>query len=95
MLNYMLLCIQTKGYIPKYYSPANGKCIQANDVARFFGWQVAQSLQGNPSIKRCWLMRESLDAIGTCMESMPKNAFEDMYCCLHFDNNQDVDDGDE
>jgi hypothetical protein len=44
-------------------------------------------------IERCWLTWESLDAIGTCMESIPKNAFEDIYSCLHF--NDDWDDREE
>jgi len=30
--------------------------------------------------------------IGTCMEGMPKNAFRDIYTCLHFDDDWDRDD---
>ena len=40
-------------------------------------------------IKRIWSTRESLDTIGTCMECMPKNAFQDIYTCLHFDDDWD------
>jgi hypothetical protein len=93
MRNYMLHVIKTKGWVPKYYRPSDKKYIRADDVARFFGCQLARSLRGNMSIERCWSTRESLDAIGTRMESMPKNAFEDIYSCLHF--NDDWDDGEE
>jgi hypothetical protein len=92
----MTHCITTKRWTPKYYDPSmDEKYITADHVARFFGCQLARSLRGNPSIERCWSTRESLDAIGTCMESMPKNAFEDMYRCLHFDDDWDVEEGDE
>jgi len=93
MRNYMLHVIKEKGWVPKYYRPSDEKYILADDVSRFFGCQLARSLRGNPSIERCWLTRESLDAIGTFMESMPKNAFEDIYSCLYF--NDDWDNGEE
>ncbi len=93
MRNYILHVIKTKEWVPEHYCPSNEKYIQANDVARFFGCQLMRSLRGNPSIKQCWLNRESLDAIGTCMESMPKNAFEEIYSCLHF--NDDWNNGEE
>jgi hypothetical protein len=89
MRNYMLHSIKDKGRTPLYYRPADGKDISADDVARFFGCQLARSLRGNPSIQRTWSTRELLDAIGTCMECMPKNAFQDIYTCLHFDDNWD------
>jgi hypothetical protein len=93
MRNFMLHSIKTKGWTPKYYCPADEKVIIADHVARFFGCQPVLSLRGNPSIKHTWLTRESLDAIGTCMEYMPKNAFKDIYTCLHFDNDWDDNDG--
>ena len=37
-----------------------------------------------PSIDKTWSTRESLDAIGTVKESIPNNAFRDLYLCLHF-----------
>jgi len=95
MRNYMLHVTKEKGWVPKYYCPSDEKYILADDVARFFGCQLAWSLRGNSSIERCWSTRELLDAIGTCMESMPKpkNAAEDIYSCLHF--NDDWNDGEE
>ena len=86
MRNFMLHSIQTKGWMPLYYCPADGKVISADNVACFFGCQLAQSLRGNPSIKQTLSTHELLDAIGTCMECMPKNAFQDIYTCLHFDD---------
>jgi hypothetical protein len=86
MRNWMLHVIKAKGGVPKFYRLSDEKYIQADNVARFFGCQLARSLRGNPSIKLCWSTWELLDAIGTCMESIPKNAFEDIYSCLHFNN---------
>jgi len=93
MCNYMLHVIKEKGWEPNYYHPSDEKYILANDVACIFGCQLARSLRGNPSILRCWSTRESLNAIGTCMESMPKNAFGDIYSLLHF--NDDWNNGEE
>ena len=94
MWNYMVYCIQTKGFTPKYFDPADEKYIQVDHVANFFGCQLAQSLWGNPSIDQCWLTRELLDTIGMCVESMPRNAFKDIYCYMHFvDDDWDVEEG--
>ena len=93
MRNYMSKSMLT-GWTPKYYDPKDEKHITADHVARFFGCQIARSLRGHPAIDRCWSTRESLDSIGVCMESMTKNAFEDMYRCLHFSDDWDADEGD-
>ncbi len=77
--------------MPKYYHPANGKVIIADHVARFFGCQLVQSSRGNLMINHSWLTRKLLDAIGTCMECIPRNAFKDIYTCLQFDNDWDKD----
>ncbi len=92
MRNYMAHSITSKGWMPCYYCPANGKVIVADYVAHFFGCQIARSLRGNPSISCTWLTCEPLDAISMYMESMPKMAFRDIYHCLHFDNDWDEDD---
>jgi hypothetical protein len=74
---------------PKYFCPADKKCITAEDIVQFFGCQLAPSFWGNPSIEQTWLTKEALDVIGTCMGCVPRCAFEDMYRCLHFDDDQD------
>ena len=79
--NFMLHSIKDKGWMP----------ITVDDVARFFGCQLARSLRGILLIERTWLTCESFNAIGTCMECMPKNAFQDIYTCLYFDDNWDGD----
>jgi hypothetical protein len=71
MQNYMLHVISLSHWKPTYFCPAEEKYITAEDVAWFFGCQLARSLRGNPSIERTWSTREALDAIGTCMECMP------------------------
>jgi hypothetical protein len=91
MRNFMLHSIKDKGWTPLYYPPADRKVISADNVAHFFGCQLARSMRGNPSIERTWSTRKSLDAIGTCMECMPKNAFQDIYTRLHFNDDWDGD----
>ncbi len=91
MRNFMLHSIKDKGWTPLYYRPADEKVISADKVAHFFGCQLARSLRGNPSIQRTWSTPESLDAIDTCMECMPKNAFQDIYTCLDFNDDWDGD----
>jgi hypothetical protein len=44
-------------------------------------------------MEHTWSTCESLNLIGTCMVCMPKNAFKDIYTCLHFDDNWDDNDG--
>ena len=89
MHNYTLHVSKEKRWVPKYYCRSNKKYILANNVARFFGCQLTWSLRGNLLIEQCWSTRESLDAIGKCMESMPENSFEVIYSCLHFNNDWD------
>ncbi len=74
--NFMLHSIKDKGWTP----------ITVDDVARFFGCQLARSMRGILLIERTWLTCESFNAIGTCMECMPKNVFQDIYTCLYFDD---------
>ncbi len=91
MCNYMAQSIKTKGLTPYYYCPTDGKVIVADDVTCFFGCQIAWILRGDLSNDCIWLTRKSLDAIDTCMESMPKNAFRDIHHCLYFDYDWDED----
>jgi hypothetical protein len=57
MRNYMVHSIKLKGWTLCYYCPADGKVIVADDVACFFGCQIARSLRGNPSIACTWSTR--------------------------------------
>ena len=46
-------------------------------------------LRDFPPIDKTWSTQESLDEIGTVKESMPKDAFRDLYRCLHFTDDWD------
>jgi hypothetical protein len=81
MRNYMLHIIQKKGFKPKYYNPSIGRVVTADHVARFYGCHMARMLRGFPSIAETWSTREALDAIGPVKESMPIDAYTDMYRC--------------
>ena len=73
--------------------PPRNHIILAEQVCRFFGCQFAHMLRGFPSIDKTWSKRESLNAIGTVKESTPKNAFRDLYLCLHFTDNWNEEEG--
>ena len=50
-------------------------------------------LRGFLSIDMTWSTRESLDAIGTVKESIPKDESRDLYRCLHFTDDWDEEEG--
>jgi hypothetical protein len=54
---------------------------------------MARMIAGFPSIEDTWSTRESLTHIAAVAESMPKDAYIDMYRCMHFsddwEQNQD------
>jgi hypothetical protein len=84
MRNYMTEIVRNREYKPERYNPFDRKLITADNVARFFGCQLAHAIKGLPLVMNCWSMRESLNAIGTVKESMPRGAFSDMQQCMHF-----------
>ena len=90
MRNYMLHIIRTKDYKPKYYNPAKEQVIKTHHVARFFGVHLARMIRGFPSIEDTWSTREPLKHVHTAVESMPKNAYIDMYRCMHFSDDWEV-----
>ena len=55
---------------------------------------MGRMLRGFPSIDGTWSTRESLTAIGAVKESMPKDAFQDIYRCMHFSDDWDEEDDD-
>ena len=50
-------------------------------------------LHGFPSIDKTWSTQESLDAIGTVKESIPKDALRYLYRCLHYTDDWDEEEG--
>jgi hypothetical protein len=63
------------------------KYIPADNIARFFGYQLVRAIKSLPSVDNCWSTRKALDAVGTAKESMPCGAFSDMQRCMHFADN--------
>jgi hypothetical protein len=84
MRNYMLYIIRHKDFRPKHYKPNLGHTIQSHHVARFYGIHMARMIQGFPSIEDTWNTRESLKHVAAAVESMTKDAYTDMYPCMHF-----------
>ena len=55
---------------------------------------MARIFPGFLSIKETWSTRESLVAISAVKESMPKDAYIDMYQYIYFSDDWDEDDED-
>ena len=93
MRNYMIHIMRTKNFKPRHYnpSPTVGRRIEAHHVARFYGIHMARMTRGFPSIEETWSSRESLKHIGPAAECMPKDAYIDMYRCMHFSDDWEVD----
>ena len=89
MRNYMIHIMRAKDFKPKFYNPKpvdilDKTTIRADHVARFFGCHIARMLRGFPSIDETWSTRESLRSIGAVKDSMPQDAYKDIYRCMHF-----------
>ena len=84
MRNYMIHIMKDMAFKPSHFDPYDEKHIKADHVTRFFGCQLVRAIKGLPSVKDCWSTRESLDAVGTAKESLPRGAFTDMQRCMHF-----------
>ncbi len=91
-----MTCLMLKcNWKPQYYKPDKGTIILTDHIARFYGCQLVQSNNGFPSIDDSWSTQDPLEAIGPLKESMPCDAFRDMYCCMHFTDNFDKESLDE
>jgi hypothetical protein len=90
MRNYMLYIMHAKEFKPKYFKPSKELTIQAHHVARFYGVHMARMIRGFPSIEETWSSRESLDHVGAAAECMPKDAYIDMYRCMHFSDDWEL-----
>jgi hypothetical protein len=88
----MLYIMHSKQFKPKYFKPSQDHTIQAHHVARFYGVHMARMIRGFPLIEETWSTRESLDHVGAAAECMPKDAYIDMYRCMHFSDDWEVND---
>ena len=73
----------------KYYNPVGAKkddfkYIQTNHVTRFYGVMMARIWSNNTSVANMWSVREILDDVPSMKESMPQDAYKDLYGCTHF-----------
>ena len=91
----MLYIIRAKQFTPRYFNPAEGNVITADNVARFHGCHMGRMLRGFPSVDDTWSTRDSLNAVGAVKDSMPKAAYQDMYRCMHFSDDWEEEDGEE
>ena len=89
----MVWIMKEKKWKPRYFDPEKGFTIQGHMVKRYYGCHMARMLRGFPSMDDAWSTREPLDSIGSLKECMTKNAYEDMYRCMHFSDNWDEKDG--
>ncbi len=72
------------GWKLRWFGSDKGIIIEDDHVARMFGCQQCRSMRGFPSIDDCWSTRCPIDSITPLKESMPRDAFTDMYQVFHF-----------
>jgi hypothetical protein len=85
-----------RNWKPRYYKPDEGLIILTDHIARFYGCQLARSNDGfSASNDNSLSTRDPLEAIGPLKECMPRDAFRDMYCCMHFNDDFDEESPDE
>ena len=101
MRNYMVYLIVHHSYKPKYYDlMGDGKTeefkyITADHIARFYGVMMARIWSNNSSIDNMWSIRKILDTVPFVKESMPQDAYKDLYRCMHFVDDWEADSGSE
>jgi hypothetical protein len=81
-----------KGWTPQWFYPNNGTVILSDHVAQMFGCQQGRLLRGFLQLINASLLTQCpLDSNAPLKESMPRNAFTNMYWCFHFadDFNED------
>ena len=83
--------LMMQGWKPRWYDPDNGSVILTDHIARMFGCQQCRAIRGFPSVDDSWSTRCPIDAIAPLKECMPRDAFADLYRCLHFADDFDDD----
>ena len=54
---------------------------------------MAWMIRGFPSIMETWSMQESVDAIDAVKECMPQEAYKEIYPCMHFSDDWELEEG--
>jgi hypothetical protein len=83
--------LMMEGWKSHWFDPDSRKVILTYHVARMFGCQECQGIKGFLLINDSWLMRCLINVIMPLKESMPHDAFTDMYWWLHFSDYFDDD----
>jgi hypothetical protein len=81
---YMIQIMRKRSFWPEHFDPYDGTFIMADNVACYFGCQLACAIMGIPSVEDCWSKQEALNVIRMANKSMPHSAFSDMQRCMHF-----------
>jgi hypothetical protein len=81
--------LMSKGWKQQWFYPNGGNVILLDQVARMFGCQQCWLIRGFPSVDDSWSTRCPIDAIAPLKECMPRDAFSDMFRCIHFLDNFD------
>ena len=90
----MTCLIPHHDFKPKYYDPVgdstkdNCKYITGD---HFYGVTMARILSNNTSIDNMWLVRKILDSVPSMKESMPQDAYKELYYCMHFVDDWEAD----
>ena len=86
----MKYLVMHHGYKPKYYDLCGEKkgniCteVQAHHIACFYGIMMAIIFSSNTSIDNMFSVCKNLDSILCVNETITKDAYKDLYCCMHF-----------
>ena len=91
----MTRIIAEDDYQPRYYSPDNGKRIERDHVARFYGVVLGKMFSGGKSVVQMYDSREWFNAVAPVQESMPQDALKDLMRCLHYADDWDDENWDE
>ena len=81
---------------PKYYDPMGDgkkeelKCSTSDHVAKFYGVMMTRIWLNNTSIDNMWLVHEILDAVPSVKESIPQDAYKDLYRSMNFVDDWEV-----
>ncbi len=87
MMRSYMTHLMNQGWKPRWFDPNGGNVILLDHVARIYGCQQCRLIRGFPLVDNSWLTPCPIDAIAPRKECMPRDAFSDMYRCIHFLDN--------
>jgi hypothetical protein len=82
--NYIIQIMRKRAFKPEHSNPFDKKCVTADHIACFYGYQLVHVIKGLPLVEDCWSTCKALDAIGTAKESMPCRVFLKNQRCMQF-----------